>query len=43
LNCASARDWIARELDSASSRLTDTPCLDVASVPSGDLELNVSS
>src|SRR6266700_6587993 len=43
LNGSSARAWSAPELDSTSSNATTTPCLDVASVPSGNLDLNVSS
>jgi hypothetical protein len=43
LNGTSTCDRFTPELDSASANATTTPCLDVASVPSGNLDLNVSS
>jgi hypothetical protein len=43
LNGTSARNWTPPELDAASANATTTPCLDVVSVPSGNLDLNVSS
>src|ERR1700733_9957117 len=43
LNDTSARDWSPPELDVTSSTATATSCFDVASVPSGNLVLNVSS
>jgi hypothetical protein len=36
-------DWSAPDFDAATSNATTTPCLDVATVPSGNLDLNVSS
>jgi hypothetical protein len=39
----SARDGAAPGFDPTSSSATTTPCLDVASVPSDELALNVSS
>ena len=39
----SARDRTAPERDSIASNATTTLCLDVASLPSGCLDLNVSS
>src|SRR5438445_2044618 len=43
LNAISARDWNAPGLDSSFANATTTPCLDVASLPLGNLALNVSS
>jgi hypothetical protein len=43
LNGTSARDWAAPELDCTSASATTTLGLDVARLPSGCLDLNVSS